>query len=145
MYRSLSALISRTASLMLLGSAAYASGLSPGAATHVPCFFFQAEGGIRAWSVTGVQTCALPILQAWDLYSTSLALKAGAHEANAAAAPFASNKGSMLGLKAATMAGTILCAEKMWKKNRVGEIGRASCRERVWSWVVGVLCEQMER
>src|SRR5437016_11310793 len=25
------------------------------------CFFFQAEGGIRDWSVTGVQTCALPI------------------------------------------------------------------------------------
>src|SRR5262249_47939510 len=25
------------------------------------CFFFQAEGGIRCWSVTGVQTCALPI------------------------------------------------------------------------------------
>ena len=27
-------------------------------------FFFQAEDGIRAWSVTGVQTCALPILMA---------------------------------------------------------------------------------
>jgi len=25
------------------------------------CFFFQAEDGIRVWSVTGVQTCALPI------------------------------------------------------------------------------------
>src|SRR5438093_1182812 len=24
-------------------------------------YFFQAEDGIRAWSVTGVQTCALPI------------------------------------------------------------------------------------
>src|SRR6476619_7904276 len=24
-------------------------------------FFFQAEDGIREWSVTGVQTCALPI------------------------------------------------------------------------------------
>src|SRR5438093_12820235 len=27
-------------------------------------FFFQAEDGIRDWSVTGVQTCALPIWQA---------------------------------------------------------------------------------
>ena len=27
-------------------------------------FFFQAEDGIRDWSVTGVQTCALPI---WGL------------------------------------------------------------------------------
>src|SRR5262249_58781083 len=25
------------------------------------CFFLQAEDGIRDWSVTGVQTCALPI------------------------------------------------------------------------------------
>src|SRR5215213_6652061 len=33
-------------------------------------FFFQAEDGIRDWSVTGVQTCALPIfervLELWD-------------------------------------------------------------------------------
>src|SRR5262249_59525383 len=27
-------------------------------------FFFQAEDGIRDWSVTGVQTCALPIFLA---------------------------------------------------------------------------------
>src|SRR5438128_10364756 len=27
----------------------------------VNCFFFQAEDGIRAATVTGVQTCALPI------------------------------------------------------------------------------------
>src|SRR5438093_2237048 len=27
-------------------------------------FFFQAEDGIRDWSVTGVQTCALPICRA---------------------------------------------------------------------------------
>src|SRR5438093_2577830 len=27
-------------------------------------FFFQAEDGIRDWSVTGVQTCALPICTA---------------------------------------------------------------------------------
>src|SRR5256885_12197314 len=29
---------------------------------HVICFFFQAEDGIRDYKVTGVQTCALPIL-----------------------------------------------------------------------------------
>src|SRR5438046_8942836 len=28
-------------------------------------FFFQAEDGIRDWSVTGVQTCALPISSGW--------------------------------------------------------------------------------
>src|SRR2546430_3343257 len=30
----------------------------------VPCFFFQAEDGIRDLTVTGVQTCALPISSA---------------------------------------------------------------------------------
>src|SRR5256886_3717617 len=29
--------------------------------THLSCFFFQAEDGIRDYTVTGVQTCALPI------------------------------------------------------------------------------------
>src|SRR2546430_8965663 len=29
-------------------------------------FFFQAEDGIRDLTVTGVQTCALPILRAFD-------------------------------------------------------------------------------
>src|SRR5690606_40303635 len=28
-------------------------------------FFFQAEDGIRDFHVTGVQTCALPILRSW--------------------------------------------------------------------------------
>src|SRR5438093_1259169 len=31
-------------------------------------FFFQAEDGIRDWSVTGVQTCALPISMPEPLY-----------------------------------------------------------------------------
>src|SRR5262249_60030165 len=35
-------------------------------ASCVRVFFFQAEDGIRDWSVTGVQTCALPI-SAWLL------------------------------------------------------------------------------
>src|SRR5262249_59890704 len=33
-------------------------------------FFFQAEDGIRDWSVTGVQTCALPICLAASSGST---------------------------------------------------------------------------
>ena len=64
----------------------------------------------------------LGVMQAWDLYSTSAALKAGAHEANPTAVAFAGNKGSMLGLKAATTASTIFFAERMWKKNRAGAI-----------------------
>src|SRR3989454_7282595 len=30
-------------------------------------FFFQAEDGIRDYKVTGVQTCALPILVPWQV------------------------------------------------------------------------------
>src|SRR5437870_11518714 len=32
------------------------------------CFFFQAEDGIRDGHVTGVQTCALPILKLHDVF-----------------------------------------------------------------------------
>jgi len=64
----------------------------------------------------------LGVMQAMDLYSTSAALKAGAKEANPTAAPFAGHPGSMLGLKAATMASTIFFAERMWKTNKVGAI-----------------------
>src|SRR5690606_41059031 len=35
-------------------------------------FFFQAEDGIRAFHVTGVQTCALPICRATRQWSDSL-------------------------------------------------------------------------
>ena len=31
------------------------------------CVFFQAEDGIRDIGVTGVQTCALPIWNLWNL------------------------------------------------------------------------------
>src|SRR5256885_10422147 len=34
-----------------------------GITLHRRYFFFKAEGGIRAYKVTGVQTCALPISQ----------------------------------------------------------------------------------
>jgi hypothetical protein len=64
----------------------------------------------------------LGVMQAMDIYSTSAALKTGAKEANPTAAPFAGNTGSMIGLKAATMAGTIFFSERMWKTNKVGAI-----------------------
>src|SRR5438093_6135224 len=43
-------------------------------------FFFQAEDGIRDWSVTGVQTCALPIsLVVVCLFSLSNQLQRSVH------------------------------------------------------------------
>jgi glutamate dehydrogenase/leucine dehydrogenase len=64
----------------------------------------------------------LGVMQAWDIYSTSAAMQAGAREANPTAAPFTGNAASMLGMKAATTVGTIFFAERMWKKNKVGAV-----------------------
>ena len=65
---------------------------------------------------------SLAAMQAWDVYSTTAALKAGAREANPVAAPFTGNPASMIGLKAVSTASTIYIAERMWKKNRVKAI-----------------------
>jgi len=64
----------------------------------------------------------LGAMQAWDVYSTRTALKAGAREANPTTAGVAGNAGSLIALKAVTTAGTILFAERMWKRNKVGAI-----------------------
>src|SRR5437016_9221911 len=48
--------------------------------------FFQAEDGIRDWSVTGVQTCALPILIFWGPPGTGKTLFAKAMAASLGAA-----------------------------------------------------------
>src|SRR5437016_11658126 len=37
---------------------------------YICFFFFQAEDGIRDWSVTGVQTCALPISRMIEIDNT---------------------------------------------------------------------------
>src|SRR5258706_7321456 len=48
-------------------------------------FFFQAEDGIRDWSVTGVQTCALPISRRRvSARSTSVAASSCRHSSSAA-------------------------------------------------------------
>jgi hypothetical protein len=64
----------------------------------------------------------LGAMQAWDYYSTSSALKAGAREANPTTAAFVGSRGSLLGLKLATTASTIFFAERAWKKNRLAAV-----------------------
>src|SRR5262249_56035273 len=50
-------------------------------------FFFQAEDGIRDWSVTGVQTCALPISDATAQLRGGIGIDARERLAAAAAEP----------------------------------------------------------
>ena len=73
---------------------------------YIVCFFFfQAEDGIRDWSVTGVQTCALPIYLPMGKDGQLLC-------------SFSSNKSELW----------VSMLEKAYMKVK---IGRASCRERV--------------
>src|SRR5437016_10159360 len=61
----------------------------------VSFFFFQAEDGIRDWSVTGVQTCALPIL--FLAASASFAAASEAFEASVDFAPSAAGAAGFAG------------------------------------------------
>src|SRR5690625_7247242 len=85
---------------------------------YAASFFFQAEDGIRDGHVTGVQTCALPI-------SRTLA----------GMTPLR----SMLLFVLAALA-EIGGAWLVWQ----GEIGRASCRERVEIWGGGVFIKEQK-
>src|SRR5690349_24935683 len=77
-------------------------------------FFFQAEDGIRDLYVTGVQTCALPIWGRMAQVTADDDLPVGL----AAAEPLGDT-----GRPENESVFTVVLA---------GEIGRASCRERVW-------------
>src|SRR5262249_59341559 len=100
-------------------------------------FFFQAEDGIRDWSVTGVQTCALPISSGAMIFEETPALSidpAGVRKrvttaAGRVRAPHVVLAGNAhLGMLAPSLAET--------------EIGRASCRERGERVVGAGSCEK---
>src|SRR2546427_9436922 len=86
-------------------------------------FFFQAEDGIRDLTVTGVQTCALPIYRAgrgvYDVREQRDACGADRYPAHRG--PPGQHPVSVNG-QARTGAGP---------RAQLAEIGRASCRERV--------------
>src|SRR5690349_24882204 len=84
------------------------------ASTQLIIFFFQAEDGIRALYVTGVQTCALPI--------------SGADKAVGGIGK------AISGIAHNTPGLSQLLEESASSKiAKLAEIGRASCRERVES------------
>src|SRR5437867_7939574 len=92
-------------------------------------FFFQAEDGIRDRTVTGVQTCALPISDEIDVLSATERVE---------------------GLEDVRGADVDRAARRHQARHRAGharsrerQIGRASCRERGWAPVVaGTLIEK---
>src|SRR5438093_8038955 len=89
-------------------------------------FFFQAEDGIRDWSVTGVQTCALPILS--DPRDTR---RAGARR----------HRGVVEEHDVDALRRVLYLEDRIARPvdaQHLIEIGRASCRERVYIAVVSV-------
>src|SRR5699024_11855340 len=84
-----------------------------------PCFFFfQAEDGIRDRNVTGVQTCALPIL-------------ADGGGEDAPLVPGAPHGGGVL--RPGHHPGLLPCQFDAGFRSQAQQIGRASCRERAES------------
>src|SRR5687768_17624628 len=82
-------------------------------------FFFQAEDGIRDVAVTGVQTCALPILLAVSFVLLLFAFRS-------LVVPL---KAIVLNLLSVSAAWGLLVL--VFQHGVGAEIGRASCRERV--------------
>ena len=106
-------------------------------------FFFQAEDGIRDWSVTGVQTCALPILEAaicWPHEEFYLGPKfkvtsiSSQHIAITINHNQQSNNPTIIITNQYCKVLFIHCC----KHGMPLQIGRASCRERVQISVVAV-------
>src|SRR5688500_20205894 len=87
------------------------------------CFFFQAEDGIRDYKVTGVQTCALPILKAVGV-SPPRTMSSTSRRA----APMFRTTNDWTTLWSADWSAH---ASDAGSTSMMGsEIGRASCRER---------------
>src|SRR5207249_11430153 len=103
-------------------------------------FFFQAEDGIRDRNVTGVQTCALPISGALDGPAFALRPVARPGLSPAACPPSGSP------LACPLTPGHSSPGVPGGKAVGVGEIGRASCRERGEIWgVAASLKEEVSR
>src|SRR5438093_3631589 len=94
---------------------------------HIVLFFFQAEDGIRDWSVTGVQTCALPISgRAAGVglhFLDELRLEPADHLRDPVLPP--------LRRRHTRLAARRLVGGRGDSRRGHGQIGRASCRERV--------------
>src|SRR5207245_5315124 len=102
---------------------------------------FQAEDGIRDATVTGVQTCALPICKtlfdlheyalAWAYYTFSIKAAQGASNHDLWAAG--------LGRMSLLLIYWEQPREALPLLQEAQQLGRASCRDRVWMWAVAAV------
>jgi hypothetical protein len=79
-------------------------------------------GGERRPSILPVLYVSLAALQGFDGYSTTAGLARGARETNPVMTSAAGNSAAFWAVKAASTAGSIWVAERLWKNNRVGAI-----------------------
>src|SRR5262249_58726176 len=100
-------------------------------------FFFQAEDGIRDWSVTGVQTCALPILPTRSLApgppTTRAALPRYTRISRRPIAPFFTVRSRPSAASRVSVLRSTRHAGRRSEERRVGKEGRcgwASSREK---------------
>src|SRR2546430_8515677 len=98
-------------------------GLADGMSRVFCVFFFQAEDGIRDLTVTGVQTCALPIS------SSNNAIAKPFNEATKYVVSHEPFEPDWVNTK--VVSGDVPAALRRLKAEDGAEIGRASCRERV--------------
>src|SRR5436189_4284871 len=95
-------------------------------------FFFQAEDGIRDTSVTGVQTCALPISWSRSAALTSTDSARSTKPGHWRKPARSRRDPEQLGLPLRGVPGpTLLVAMRPPVEFEFIQIGRASCRERV--------------
>src|SRR5207248_8384698 len=93
-------------------------------------FFFQAEDGIRDRTVTGVQTCALPILMESFEYPT---MSMNSTCAISSAICLLISLGMIISARARRQ------FFRNAHRHAADQIGRASCRERVWGSGAGAV------
>src|SRR5262249_56076445 len=101
-------------------------------------FVWQGGGGIRDWSVTGVQTCALPIFFGKKVWASEFA---GDRPPLLQRAEDLADRGQVELAVAPERVGRPaghLVAGRVGPEQGLDQIGRASCRERGAIWVEDV-------
>src|SRR2546427_2559521 len=94
-------------------------------------FFFQAEDGIRDLTVTGVQTCALPISIAASSLATATARGLSAFFTVRKTLPWVGSVTPAPSWLLTKASPKVLPTPMTSPVDFISEIGRASCRERV--------------